>query len=71
MEQHSDIVVAIGESDEFSFVLRKSTSLFQRRASKIVSVLVSLFASAFVFHWKDYFDVVTDPLQYPPSFDGR
>mmetsp|Transcript_11392 Transcript_11392/g.41694 ORF Transcript_11392/g.41694 Transcript_11392/m.41694 type:complete len:262 (+) Transcript_11392:83-868(+) len=71
MEQHSDIVVAFGESDEFSFVLRRSTALFQRRASKIVSVICSLFASSFVFHWKDHFDEKTDPLQYPPSFDGR
>jgi len=31
--------------------------------------VVSLFSSAFVFHWSTYFPNVT--LNYPPSFDGR
>lgn len=52
-----------------SFLLRKSTDLFNRRQSKIVSSLTSLFTSSYVFHWSSYFP--NDPLQYPPSFDGR
>jgi tRNA(His) guanylyltransferase len=32
MEEFSDIIVAYGESDEYSFVLKKRTTLFSRRA---------------------------------------
>ena len=52
-----------------SFLLRKSTSLYNRRQSKIVSTLTSLFTSSYVFHWSLYFP--DTPLVYPPSFDGR
>ncbi|KAF5327356.1 hypothetical protein D9619_004990 [Psilocybe cf. subviscida] len=69
MEGYPDIVLAFGESDEFSFLLRRSTSLYNRRESKIVSTLTSLFTSSYVFHWPEYFR--DHPLQYPPSFDGR
>lgn len=52
-----------------SFLLRKSTTLYNRRQSKIVSTLTSLFTSCYVFHWSTYFP--DTPLLYPPSFDGR
>ncbi|KAJ7082940.1 tRNAHis guanylyltransferase-domain-containing protein [Mycena belliarum] len=69
MEQYPDIVLAFGESDEFSFLLRKSASLYNRRASKIISTLTSLFTSSYVFRWASYFP--DTPLKYPPAFDGR
>ncbi|KAJ7692120.1 Thg1 C terminal domain-containing protein [Mycena rosella] len=69
MEQYPDIVLAFGESDEFSFLIRKSASLYNRRASKIVTTLTSLFTSSYVFRWAAYFPDA--PLKYPPSFDGR
>ncbi|KXN82986.1 putative tRNA(His) guanylyltransferase [Leucoagaricus sp. SymC.cos] len=69
MEVHPDIVLAFGESDEFSFLLKKSTSIYSRRQSKILSTLTSQFTSSYVFHWSKYFP--NTPLQYPPSFDGR
>ena len=34
MEELSDIVLAYGQSDEFSFVLRKHTGLYERRARR-------------------------------------
>ncbi|KIK70375.1 hypothetical protein GYMLUDRAFT_148632 [Collybiopsis luxurians FD-317 M1] len=69
MEEYGDIGLAFGESDEYSFLLRKSTELYNRRQSKIVSTLTSLFTSCYVFHWPKYFPDIA--LQYPPSFDGR
>ncbi|KAJ7149825.1 Thg1 C terminal domain-containing protein [Mycena crocata] len=69
MEQFPDIVLGFGESDEFSFLIRRSASLYNRRQSKIVSTLTSLFTSSYVFRWPSYFPDV--PLKYPPSFDGR
>ncbi|KAK6214857.1 hypothetical protein QIS74_07876 [Colletotrichum tabaci] len=65
-----DITVAYGVSDEYSFVFHKSCTLFERRASKIVSTVVSTFTANYVHLWSTYF---TDtPLSPPlPSFDGR
>ncbi|KAG0283779.1 hypothetical protein BGZ96_011840 [Linnemannia gamsii] len=70
MHELDDIVIAFGESDEYSFLFRKSTDLYQRRESKIVSTVVSLFTSAYVYYWNDYFTELKRPL-YPPVFDGR
>ncbi|KAG0260117.1 hypothetical protein BGZ95_004521 [Linnemannia exigua] len=70
MHELDDILIAFGESDEYSFLFRKSTDLYQRRESKIVSTVVSLFTSAYVYYWNDYFTDLKRPL-YPPVFDGR
>ncbi|WFD32946.1 tRNA(His) guanylyltransferase [Malassezia sp. CBS 17886] len=52
-EFKGDVTLAFGESDEYS---------------KLVSHIVSLFTSAYVFQWPQYMKA---PLQTPPSFDGR
>lgn len=69
MNEFKDVVIAYGQSDEFSFVLKKTTTQFSRRASKLMSNMVSLFSSSYVYHWKNFFGDV--PLLYPPAFDGR
>ncbi|KAF2075439.1 hypothetical protein CYY_003268 [Polysphondylium violaceum] len=68
-KEFPDIVIAFGESDEYSFVLKRSCNLFERRASKISSSIVSYFTSQFVFRWKEYFGEYQ--LKYPPTFDSR
>ncbi|EGN99480.1 hypothetical protein SERLA73DRAFT_182441 [Serpula lacrymans var. lacrymans S7.3] len=69
MTEYKDIVLGFGESDEFSFLLRKTTNLYNRRHAKILTTLTSFFTSCYVFHWPQYFP--DTPLRYPPSFDGR
>ncbi|TPX69242.1 hypothetical protein SpCBS45565_g02572 [Spizellomyces sp. 'palustris'] len=69
MQEMQDIVLAYGQSDEFSFVFRRSTNLYKRREAKITSTLCSLFTSNFIFHWKRFFADLE--LKYPPSFDAR
>ncbi|XP_061370325.1 tRNA(His) guanylyltransferase 2-like [Gastrolobium bilobum] len=64
-----DIVFAYGVSDEYSFILKKTTDLYQRRACKIISAIVSFFTSTYVMRWKDFFP--QSELNYPPFFDGR
>lgn len=64
------VALAYGHSDEYSFVFCRNVDVFRRRASKILSVIVSLFSSAFVRSWENHFDAST-PLQDLPSFDGR
>ena len=37
--------------------------------SKILTTVVSYFASSYVFYWSTFFPAT--PLKYPPTFDGR
>ena len=63
-----DIILAYGQSDEYSFLFSKSSDIFQRRVDKIVSCVVSLFTSAYVFNFEE---ITGRKLQTLPSFDGR
>ncbi|CEI64631.1 tRNA(His) guanylyltransferase [Fusarium venenatum] len=65
-----DITIAYGVSDEYSFVFHKACTLFERRASKLVSTVVSTFTANYVYSWSIHFP--DTPLSPPlPSFDGR
>ncbi|KAI9744439.1 MAG: tRNA-His guanylyltransferase [Claussenomyces sp. TS43310] len=70
MNDLPDIVVAYGISDEYSFVLHRTCSLFERRSSKLVTTIVSTFSAYYVFLWSSFFPgvLLNSPL---PSFDGR
>ena len=63
-----DCVLAIGESDEYSFVFKRQAKLFNRRREKILTTIVSQFSAMYVFYWPQF---MKTPLKYPPSFDGR
>ncbi|XP_053948524.1 probable tRNA(His) guanylyltransferase [Anastrepha ludens] len=69
MEEFRDIILAYGQSDEYSFVFRKETNVFNRRAAKLLTYVTSLFTSAYVFNWCTLMH--SKPLLYPPCFDGR
>lgn len=69
MQEFKDIVLSYGQSDEYSFVFRKETEVYNRRNCKILSYVNSLFSSSYVFFWKDYFHDIR--LLCPPSFDAR
>lgn len=65
-----DIVLAYGQSDEYSFVFHESTALFERRAAKLATSVATLFTAEYCLQWSTFFpDKV---LQRPfPTFDGR
>lgn len=69
LEKYPDIVFSYGFSDEYSFVFKKTTKFYQRRSSKIVSLIVSFFTSVYSIKWKEYFPL--KELRYPPSFHAR
>ncbi|KAI0784534.1 tRNAHis guanylyltransferase [Abortiporus biennis] len=69
MNEFKDIVLAFGESDEYSFLFKKATAVYNRRHAKILTTLTSLFTSSYVFNWQKYIPDVA--LKYPPTFDGR
>lgn len=68
MQEFKDILIAYGQSDEYSFILRKDTTLYNRRGTKLMTYINSLFTSSYVFFWSHYFKEV---LKYPPAFDSR
>ena len=69
MNSFTDIIIAYGQSDEYSFVFKKSSNTYNRREDKILTTVVSLFTSSYIFNWNEFFQDVE--LQYPPSFDAR
>lgn len=69
MKEFRDIILSYGQSDEYSFIFHKSTDLYNRRSSKIMSGVNSLFTAAYVMFWRDFFP--DQRLLYPPTFDGR
>ncbi|CAG7721747.1 unnamed protein product [Allacma fusca] len=62
-----DITMAYGHNDEYSFVFKRETQIFERRAVKIVAAIVSQFSAAFAVFWNEFFP--DTELQFPPSFD--
>ncbi|GMP25533.1 hypothetical protein CsSME_00002355 [Camellia sinensis var. sinensis] len=69
LEEFPDVVFSYGFNDEYSFVFKKETKFYQRRASKILSLVVSFFTSTYVTKWKEYFPQTE--LRFPPSFQSR
>ncbi|KAL1412523.1 tRNA-His guanylyltransferase [Vanrija albida] len=69
MDEFGDVVLAFGQSDEYSFLMRRATNVYSRRRSKINSTVASIFTSAYVFNWPKYFP--NAELLYPPTFDSR
>ncbi|XP_043718563.1 tRNA(His) guanylyltransferase 1-like [Telopea speciosissima] len=69
LEEYPDIVYAYGFSDEYSFILKKTSNFYQRRASKIVSITVSFFSSLYVMKWKEFFP--QKEMRFLPSFHGQ
>ncbi|CRK99797.1 CLUMA_CG013105, isoform A [Clunio marinus] len=69
MKEFNEIILSYGQSDEYSFVFHRSAAVYNRRESKIVSNVNSLFTSSFVFYWDRWFG--SEKLKYPPSFDAR
>ncbi|KAL4712848.1 hypothetical protein ACJJTC_011918 [Scirpophaga incertulas] len=69
MREFNDVTLSYGQSDEYSFVLKKQSSLYKRRASKLLTTINSKFTAAYVYFWSKFFSA--ENLKYPPAFDGR
>lgn len=68
-KEFNDLLMAFGQSDEYSFVFKKHTTLYKRRAAKLLTTINSKFSSSYVYYWSKFFD--DQNLLYPPAFDGR
>ena len=69
MEDQNDIILAYGQSDEYSFLFRKDSSLYQRRKDKIITIIVSLFTAHYILNFSNVFGDMK--MQSIPIFDGR
>lgn len=69
MNDFNDLLMAYGQSDEYSFIFKKNSNLYKRRAAKLLTTINSKFTSSYVFYWSKFFD--GEILKYPPVFDGR
>ncbi|XP_038883677.1 tRNA(His) guanylyltransferase 1-like isoform X1 [Benincasa hispida] len=69
MEMFSDVIFSYGFNDEYSFVFKKTSKFYQRRASKLYSLVVSFFTSVYITKWQEFFPQKN--LRYPPSFRAR
>lgn len=69
MNRYKDIALCYGQSDEFSFILNRHATLFNRNRDQIISSISALFSCVFVSNWSKHFPDI--PLQTPPAFDGR
>lgn len=72
LKYKSEMICAYGESDEYSFILRKDTQLYNRRIDKLTSIFVSYFTSQYVFLWGKFFPPEMALQQkHLPMFDSR
>ncbi|KAF5179624.1 tRNA(His) guanylyltransferase [Thalictrum thalictroides] len=69
LEEFTDIIFSYGVSDEYSFIFKRTSQFYERRASKILSTTVSLFTANYVKKWKEFFP--QKEMRLTPSFDGR
>ena len=51
MNNFKDIIIGYGQSDEFSFIFKRDSDLFDRRIDKITSNIVSCFSGAYVLNF--------------------
>lgn len=71
VQNFPDVILAYGDSDEYSFVLRKSCTLFERRESKLVSTFASTFTALYMQFWPAHFPDAQLQLGHLPTFDSR
>jgi tRNA(His) guanylyltransferase len=65
-----DIVLAYGQSDEYSFVLHENTNLFDRRAAKLATTIATTFTAEYCMLWTQFFPD-TELTRPWPTFDAR
>ncbi|KAH3668899.1 hypothetical protein OGAPHI_002654 [Ogataea philodendri] len=71
MKAMPDILLAYGDSDEYSFLLRKGCELFERREFKLVSTFASTITSYYQFYWSQIIPDKPLGVDRLPTFDAR
>lgn len=70
-QTYPDILLAYGDSDEYLFLLRRKTSLFERREMKLNTTFALLFLTTYYHMWNQEFPDKPIELTRMPNFDAR
>ncbi|KAG0139388.1 hypothetical protein CROQUDRAFT_54801 [Cronartium quercuum f. sp. fusiforme G11] len=65
------ILLAYGQSDEYSFAFSRRCDAYNRRASKLLTIVLSTFTAAYIHLWPVHFPESPLELANLPTFDGR
>lgn len=71
MESMPDVILAYGDSDEYSFLLRKDCELFERREFKLITTFASTFSAYYQFYWSLINPDKPLDIGRLPTFDAR
>ncbi|KAK6867803.1 tRNA(His) guanylyltransferase [Candida tropicalis] len=71
MQKYSDIMLAYGDSDEYSFLLRKNCDLYERREMKLTTLFASLMSTFYMHFWQQIFPDKPLDIDHLPTFDAR
>lgn len=71
MKDIPDVLLAYGDSDEYSFLLRKNCQLFERRELKLITTFSSSFTAYYQFLWPEFFPNTQLKPYRLPQFDAR
>lgn len=71
MTKYPDVLMAYGDSDEYSFLLRKLCDLYERREMKLITTFALAFTTEYYYWWTQLFP--EKPLDHErlPQFDCR
>lgn len=67
-QNFEEIILAYGQSDEYSFAFSNDSNVFERRKEKIVSTVVSMFTAVYAMNFAK---LMKRELKSVPTFDGR
>ncbi|TID30155.1 hypothetical protein CANINC_001262 [Pichia inconspicua] len=71
MQSIPDIIMAFGDSDEYSFLLKKDCELFERREFKLITTFASTFSAYYQFYWNQLNHSKPLDIDRLPTFDAR
>lgn len=71
MKSIPDVMMAYGDSDEYSFLLRKNCDLFERREFKLITAFSSGFSAYYQYYWNIVFPNKPLSVERLPTFDAR
>lgn len=71
METIPDIIMAYGDSDEYSFLLKRDCELFDRREFKLITTFAATFTAYYQYYWTQLNPEKLLNIDRLPTFDAR
>ncbi|ODV79087.1 tRNAHis guanylyltransferase [Suhomyces tanzawaensis NRRL Y-17324] len=71
VEHYSDVLMAYGDSDEYSFLLRRGCEMYERREMKLITTFASAMTAYYGYYWNLAFPEKPLEVARMPMFDAR